>query len=408
MNLIRIMKMQNGSDKMNALVIGAGKEAVHGIQQAKQLGMYVIAFDGNDKAEGLKYADEAYVIDIRKPENIFSIIDSKQLDRNNLIVIPVPIGRYLISSAAVNEKYGLIGPKIETTEICTDKWIFHQTLRKLGLRNINCVLLKAGNRVSMQEMIPAIIKPRYGAGSRMVQKISTKEEWVLLKKQMPYSEDFIIEESVDGNEYGIDGIVLNGVFHLVLIRKKINTPPPYRQCVGYIATNMSNDRKLQKECSVFMNKLVSVIKLEDGIVHADVIFNDDGFFVIEMSSRPSGHRLYNIFTPLVTGIDMVHEYLSYVFKGKINLNCREFSSVFMIRYFDIESEIKKVPDKEYMLKKYPILEYECNLKKGDTIKIIDGHSLMDRGYFIIEGKDEDEVCALADNILCEFMEEENG
>ena len=52
MNLIRIMKMQNGSDKMNALVIGAGKEAVHGIQQAKQLGMYVIAFDGNDKAEG--------------------------------------------------------------------------------------------------------------------------------------------------------------------------------------------------------------------------------------------------------------------------------------------------------------------------------------------------------------------
>lgn len=48
------------------------------------------------------------------------------------------------------------------------------------------------------------------------------------------------------------------------------------------------------------------------------------------------------------------------------------------------------------------------MKKGDTAKIIDGHSLIDRGYFIIEGKNDDEICAIANNILCEFTEEENG
>lgn len=418
---------------MNGIVIGASGESIHAITQAKELGLHVIAFDGDKNAQGLSIADEAYVVDIKEPENIYAVIDKKNkinkenrknkenisqenISQNiqNMVVIPVPIGRYLISTGSFNEHYGLLGPKRQTTEICTDKWLFHQTLSEQKLRNIKCTLIKAGQKQYEQDSFPVIVKPRFGAGSREVRQISSSSEWKEVK--LPFDEDFIIEDAVQGTEYGIDGMVINGKFHLVLIRKKINTPLPYRQCVGYVSAQ--NDVIPQ-----YMEKLITAIRLDDGILHADLIYDEaTGPFVIEMSARPSGHRLHDIFTPLVTGVDMVREYLKYAMTGNFNIPASKSKSasnsiltststskqnqdsVFMIRYFDIEREIKRIPSEDYLFSKYPaLMKYECNMQKGDIAKIVDGHSLMDRGFFILKGKSEEALCNTANNILSEYV-----
>ena len=90
---------------MFALIIGASNESIHAIRVAKKKGLHVLAFDGDADAEGLKYADESFVVDIRDPENVIRIIDSKGIDPKDMIVLPVLIGRYLPAEKTGNVRH---------------------------------------------------------------------------------------------------------------------------------------------------------------------------------------------------------------------------------------------------------------------------------------------------------------
>lgn len=386
---------------MYAIVIGASDEAIYAIKKAQSKGISVLAFDGNADTEGLKYADESFVVDIRNPQNIIDIIDKKHISSDEMFVLPVPIGRYLISTGAFNEHYGLIGAKLRTTEICTDKWLFHETMLKEGLRNISCSLLKKGDKALVPHQYPVIVKPRYGAGSREVLRISNIEEWKQFEKSLPFDEDFVIEDAVEGCEYGIDGMVIDEKFTLVFTRKKLMTKPPYRQCVGYISIKRDDERNAILE--KYLKKLVSAIGLKDGIIHADIIMDSDEPFIIEMSARPSGHRLHDLFTPMVTGVDMISDFIDYAL-GEKKANCvNHTDKTYIIRYFDMGSEVKRIPDKEFMMKKYNLLEYECNLTVGEKITIKDGHSLMGRGFYILCDDSEEEAINKANRVLEEYV-----
>lgn len=387
---------------MYAIIIGASNESIYAINQAKKLGMKVLAFDGNKNAEGLKYADKFFVVDIRNPKNIYMILEEMKVTKNKMIVVPVPIGRYLISSGAINERYNLIGAKKDTTEICTDKWLFHQVLNKTGLRNVNCYLLPKSEKTHLNYYFPIIVKPRYGSGSREVLKIVNEKEWANFYRNMPYNEDFIIEDFIEGTEYGIDGMVINGKFYLILVRKKLMSNSPYRQCIGYLSINNKENANLVAILDKFMVQLVKKVNLKDGIIHADIIYSNDKPFVIEMSARPSGHKLHNLFTPMVSGVDMIYEFLNYAQTGKITIKVKNQDSIYLLRFFDIESKIKNIPNPDYLKKKYSIIKYECNLRIGEIKTIKDGSSLIKRGFFIIKGISENEVCNIAKDILQEF------
>ncbi len=389
---------------MNALVIGASSETIYSIKKAHQKGLKVFTFDGNPLAEGLQYGDQSFIVDIRDPQKIFDIIDSNNLNNSDMIILPVPIGRYLISTGAVNDHYNLIGPSGKTADICTDKWLFHQTLYEKGLRNINCNLIKAGELCTLEKInFPSIAKPRFGAGSRQVLMLSNPGDYEGFVSSMPFDEDFIIEDLVDGVEYGVDAMVIDGTFHLILARKKLITPPPYRQCVGYISVNNNSANiDLLNRLNNFMSDLVKAVDLKNGLLHADIIDDGNDLFIIEMSPRPSGHRLHNLFTPIVTGVDMITEYINYASSKQYNIEPQNTEDVYLIRYFDMESEVVRIPDKEALLQRYPLIEYECNLQLGRQSIVKDGHSLMERGFFIMKGSDENYVCDAANNLLKEF------
>jgi len=392
-----------------ALVIGASSLSIHAINEAKKLGFTVIAFDGDPKAEGLNHADNHYVLDIREPSLIIKKLEELQIVPD--IVLPIPIGRYLITTGAINDHYKLKGVNYAGADLCTDKFEFHNLLYKNNLRNVNCELIKANDTSIAMDKIkkhPAIVKPRYGSGSRMVFVVNNYEE---LKKQfidkMPYDEDFIVEDVISGTEYGMDAAIINGEFHLILLREKILTPFPYCQCVGYYSVNKNQDTQiLFDRLNTFILDVIQVIKLNNVLFHADLIYDGNEYFLIEISARPSGHNLNDVFVPLATDIYMSREFIKFAVP-KLHENYSfvpEIKKPMLIRYFDFENcKVVSVPDKNILMKKYPLLQFQYNDTNRIMGKVQDGQSIMGRGFFILEGNNKKELEQYSKNVLGEFV-----
>lgn len=392
MDISKLQEKSRRKAEVKAAIIGASTESLHTIAKAKEHGITVLALDGNADATGLKMADQAVVVDISNEEKTIDAVKRTGTD----FVLTVPIGRYLTTIGSVNDTLGLPGISKQTAVYCTDKLSFHSKMQEKNLRQCNCYEVKADlhEREDLCRRIktgqthleyPSILKPRYGSGSRGIHFINSYEE---LQKGMKHTqgEDYILEECISGEEYGVDGAVIDEQFYLVLLRKKENTPLPVRQAVAYFSV-MPED-EFYVEIKAFMEKAVKVLDMNDCLLHADIISGENGPFIVEMSARPSGHNLHNLFTPLCTGIDVAEEYVKYRIGKEYNFVPKKTKQM-MIHYFDLEGTVTWVPEVSYIenILGVTFAAWECNIKENDKLtKVSDGHSLMGRGYFVLEGE----------------------
>ena len=263
--------------------------------------------------------------------------------------------------------------------LCTDKYLFHRKLQEKGLRNCHCCLIASGVPIRKEEYgeldFPAILKPRYGSGSRGIFFINNKEE---------------LEEAVDGVEYGVDAVMDGSSFRMILLRRKLLTPPPARQAVGYMAVSpreSEESRRLCERVEACLTEVTALLGLQNCLLHADLMTGDGYVFPIELSARPSGHNLHNLFTPMATGVDMAEQYI----RSRCGMEYSfvpEKTAKLMIHYFDLEEcVVKKVPEPEEL--KLPegivLRAWHCTIRPGDYLeKVTTGHSLMGRGYFILQ------------------------
>jgi len=375
---------------MRAAIIGASEESLHTIKKAKELGIEVVALDGNPSAAGLPVADIPLVVNIADEKATVDAVKDMNID----FTLTVPIGRYLTTTGYVNDILNLPGISSEAANKCTDKYLFHSILNKAFLRNCNCYLLKGHadnsnlrDRISESTLnFPAILKPRFGSGSRGIYVVNNKGDIYDVLPKIS-GEEYVLEECIPGEEYGFDGAVTDGKMHLVLLRKKDNTPLPDRQAVCYYSVNPLSD--VYNRISAYINKVVEKLELNECLIHGDIIDSAKGPFAIEVSARPSGHNLHNLFTPLCTGVDMAEEYIRHrlgLTAPFIPANTRSM----MIHYFDLTGRVIQVPAESSVAEICAVtgcklIEWECNIKDGELLKPVhNGHELMCRGYYITQ------------------------
>lgn len=207
-------------------------------------------------------------------------------------------------------------------------------------------------------------------------------------------EDFLIEELVLGTEYGLSGVVLDGVYHHISIRQKALTPFPYRQCVANINTQEIS------EVSKYMQKASAVLNLKNSLITADLIIDENGTpFIIEMAPRPSGHYLTTNFVPSTTGVDMAKEWIKFILKKDFSFKPK-FYKQGIIRYFDLEGRYEE-PNFQKLKEELNIVDYECDIS-GDLGKVINGASIMSRGYAIMLACSKQECIKNADILINKF------
>lgn len=376
-----------------ALILGASSESLHAIAIAKKRGFHVTALDGSPSAPGLLAADESAVIDISNPDAIMAYLKNRNVD----IILPVPIGRVLITTGIINDLLGLPGVRGAAADYCTDKYSFACGLAAKGLRNSKCLL--AQEIIDEPELLnslhfPVIVKPRFGSGSRGVSLVNNKTGLV-----DSLSVNDIVEECYPGIEYGMDGVVKDGRLLVLMIRKKVNTEPPARQCVGYLTVPRSD--YIYPIVEPYMQSVVSEIGVSNGLVHADIMVDNDTPFVIEVSARPSGHSISGELVSLATGLDPLDVFLDCCLFEK-NLPAKPEVNSLYLGFFDFGAgKVLSCPEPNYLIDKYDLIKYVQNFKTGDVFNnTVDG-TVTERGRFIMKA---DAVSPLhaASSLLNEF------
>ncbi len=409
--------MMNGRKK--ALVIGASEEAEYAIRSAQRRGYFVTAVDGNPEAKGLAFADKSIIADITDSDCLIKSIGGYQPQ----VVLPVPIGRYLTATGVINDYYNLKGVSEKSAILCTDKYSFHQILHQNGLRDGECLLISAGE--SWQNAIDRcdeylkntsyeslILKPRYGSGSRAVSMISVGENVADYLEYSPViDEDMLLEPAYPGHEYGVDGIVCDGTLNLILLREKIISEAPYRQAIAYIANHVGDEQfEIARD---YLQKVVSLLGFKYCVIHCDLMWDGEVFRIIEISARPSGHNLHNLFVPTVTGINMIDCFIDICEgRGQECIHKRGGDEVFLIGYFDHqEGTLLSLPPSEAIVEKFAnsMVAFRMEMNPGYIERSKEGHGLMSRGYFIIKGDSREDVLntreKMLDYVFADFEEE---
>lgn len=373
--------------------LGAGEEQVFGIKTAISSGLKVIAFDIKECDYNIVKPDIFYQVSIHEKEKIAEIL--KQYDICG--VLPSPVGRNITTVGYLNDYFGLKGPSFYACDTCSDKLKNNQYLEKINLPFPK--IYDIDNIV-----FPALLKPRFGSGSRNVQIVYNKKEFEDIYNSYDNSYgEYLIQEYIQGVEYGCDIILRDGNIDLINIRSKQLTQEPFRQETAYM---MPADIS-HTDFNIIKNTLSAYIlnlNVQDAVFNADIILSDDKAYIIDISPRAAGLNILSKFVVLCYGFN-IYEYYINILLNKPNkpvtIPKDKYALLEYITYENIT--INKTVDIKKLREKYNILYIESNIMEGTFMsKIVNSFDVLKRGYYIIESNSLDELSKRNNDILNEL------
>lgn len=134
----------------------------------------------------------------------------------------------------------LVVSNYEVTQICNDKWKTYNFLLSLGLRQTKSYITLNDAKAALNEgtiHYPLFIKPRWGMGSIGIWQVENEEELDVLYKKLhrdlfntylkyesnaDVDRSIIIQEKIDGKEYGLDLLNdLHGEYVTTIAKQKL-------------------------------------------------------------------------------------------------------------------------------------------------------------------------------------------
>ena len=358
----------------NILIVGAGFGQVPAILKAKEMGLTVIAIDKNPNAVGMKIADHSFAIDIIDFDGALEI--AKRFNVKGVMTmqtdLPIPTIGY------INDNLKLNGVSYKTAQWCSNKM---ETRKRLKIKNCSQPdfrFVKDFNQAKIAcELIgyPCVIKCADSSGSRGVTKVNSERE---IKNALNESFKFtrkdkiIVEEYINGLEFGAQTFSVNGKCVLVLLHSDILSQPPHMIPVGH---SFPFEKLIdeQKEFAINEVKLaVEALCIYNGPANIDLILDEKSnkIKIIEVGARIGATCLPEL-VEYHSGIDWVKQSINSCLGIKVNLNQSRKQAVTAsiiqspkdgeLKYFSIPESVKNHKD---------LKEIEINVKLGESVNIL--------------------------------------
>ncbi len=385
------------------LVLAAGILQVPIIKKAKEMGVYVIAADGDKNAVGLQYADRSIVANITSEDAILKIAKEEKIDG---VIHPCSEVSMNVMGR-LNDELGLSGITYDAALRATNKHLMREAFEKYGAPSPESFCFE--NSYDAWECFndsfsdSAILKPSRNSGSRGISKIQkgiSSDEFIKsFERSKAESRDksVMLEEFIDGPEFSVEIIVWDNHVNILTITDKKTTGAPYFVELGHNQPSIYSD-DTQSEIKSAAIKGVKALAVNNCACHAEIKVQNGRAYIMEIGARLGGDFISTELTHLSTGIDMVAAAINCALGIVPCLYPSEKKHGVCIRYFcptpGILREIRNIK----CLDRPEVYAYEIYCKEGDSINEITS-SLCRSGHVIVVEETPQKAVELAEKLV---------
>lgn len=387
------------------LFVGAGRHQRRAIERARELGLRVVAVDGEAGAPGLAVADVAEVVSFSDVPAVIEVGRRHGVDG----VLTVSADRAVPVVAAVAEALGLPGIGTETARAMTNKLTMRRRLAGGGVpqpRFAAVRTLEEGLAALETVGVPAVLKPADSGGQRGIFRLESAAD---LERDLPgaLAESARGEAIVEGFH---DGLELNG---LVVARDGEATtvtlsdrlrPPGVGFGVGWIHLYPpSLPPETVAEAERVAAQALRALGLRDGIAFPQLLVTPDGeVLVVEVAARIPGGQMADLARHAV-GVDLVEVALRRALGEEISdeLVVPRFRRPLAIRFLTAKpgplptGRVTSLGGMEKVLAAPGVLQADVYFGAGDTVRPV--RLDADRmGYVIATGEGSAEALERAE------------
>lgn len=390
------------------LVLAAGILQIPVIKKAKEMGIYVIAADGDPNAIGLQYADKAICANITDEEEMLTIARQEAIDG---VIHPCSEVSMNVMGR-INEELGLSGITKEQAIRATNKHLMREAFEK-GHAPSPASFLATSVEDAWERFIAfegdGILKPSRNSGSRGIAKVAKSELMGnpdgfetfkrLYDTALDESRDrsVLIEQFIEGPEFSIEIIVWDGEVHVLTVTDKKTTEAPHFVELGHNQPSCRSKEEVEtlKQAAI---EGVKALGVNNCACHAEAKLMNGKAYLMEIGARLGGDFISTELTHLSTGIDMVAAAIHVALGIAPCLEPTEKKHGVCIRYFCPKpGKLVSISNLEVLNDPHVYL-WEIYHKVGDTILEVTS-SLTRSGHVIVTEDTPQKAIELAEKIL---------
>jgi len=308
------------NNKTRILFVAAGLAQVDSILWAKENNFYVISLDQDKNALGKEFSDEFYVGDITSEKIIIEIFKRAGADG----IVSVSCDAALIPVSKACEILNIPGISYQESILSKNKYLQRKTFMGAGLITPKFFQVSSSKQaINSFSQIgkKCVIKPVDSSGSRgvrFIENIADIEKSFNIAEKFSLTGAVIIEEFIEGPEYSIEAIAIDGKPYILAISEKTRTDPPYLLDTSVIFP--ANLSKTQEEiCKKVAKRAIKACHFKNCPVHMEFIISKDGPVIVEIASRGAGSKVFSKILPKISGFDTTKAIVDLAVGKKTNM-----------------------------------------------------------------------------------------
>lgn len=349
------------------MIMGAGIYQVPLIKKAKEMGIYTIVVSIPGNYPGFALADQVCYENTVDYERVLEIAKSERIDG----IVTAGTDVAVITIGKVCDELGLTGLSFEAAAIASNKLLMKKKYEEYGVRTAR--FRQVSFDEDMEEKtaelhFPLIFKSVDSSGSRGIVRVNEKAEFEAARELVranTRTDFFIVEEFIEGEEFGAQAFVYRGKVQFILPHGDYVFHGDTGVPIGHFAPYQLDDA-IVEDAKLQLELAIEAMGLDNCAINADFILKDGKTYVLELGGR-SGATCLAELVSIYYGYDYYEKLILAALGEEVDFPQEQsVPNASMLLRSDHDGVIREICNENDADE--DIYEIQFDYKEGDSVK----------------------------------------